>query len=769
MKSLKFIFLLFCSVSSFAQQYYTLSGTINDQGGNKITSGSVFLQQKNNTKLYSIIENGTFHFNSIPSATYIVSVELLGYENYQKELSINDDTNIEITLKESTTNLDEVVLTGHKKTITQKNGTVKAIIEGTPLSTLPEAVDVLAKLPKIQLSADKESISVVGKGTPLIYVGNRRISLTELNAIPVDAIKSVELLQNPSVKYEAEGQSVILITTKNSGEDGIKSSVSEISSFKRRFNNYLSINSAYKKGKFELQGNFGYNQLKHWESNSSTFNVDDKTSSYLAVSTGPRLQIPLGLGAFYQWSEDTYIAINTNYQVFRDFAPIHTVSSIQENDEKTMSRTSNDSQENRDFITSNLSLNKGLKHINGNLFIGIQYSKRKKDLESNIFNATDNSTPEFYQYRDQQTAIEVFNSRIDFEKKLFDSLTWQLGGNITKGTTNAFSHFKLKDSASETTDYIYKEDNYASYSQIAGSFDRLEFSAGLRMESNLIKAGYKEAENFNINREQLRFFPKTTVSYAISEKDKLIFNYAKTIHRPLYSQTNAISVFLNPFLEFSNNINLQASIKDEVSIRFEKSNKSIALIYSSEKNPVYYSIFQNENNSQLIMSPTNFNKEINYQIELTYPMQYKFWESMNTILVALTKVTDTTADIQKPTPYLYYYSNHTFNLPNSFTLGCNFWGVTSRNEGVFNRNALFSLGIFASKAIKQHLTFTINFNDIFKGLTYEELYNINNIDSKTFYYADAHEVSISLKYSFGALKKAAFKNRTVDENINRIN
>jgi len=118
--------------------------------------------------------------------------------------------------------LEEVKVVKEVKAFTNKNGNIKVDVSNSIFNSIPNAVDLLAKLPKIQISSDKESITVIGKGTPIIYIDNQMVSMNDLNALPVDDIKTIEIVNNPSSKYEASGRVVILITRKLTKKKVIK-------------------------------------------------------------------------------------------------------------------------------------------------------------------------------------------------------------------------------------------------------------------------------------------------------------------------------------------------------------------------------------------------------------------------------------------------------------------------------------------------------------------------------------------------------------------
>lgn len=111
-------------------------------------------------------------------------------------------------------NLEEVVITQNKKSFSNQNGNIKLDVANSIYNAIPNTLDLLAKMPTVQMGADRESISVVGKGSPLIYIDNQKVSINDLNALAVADIKTIEIIKNPSAKYEDVGLVVILITRK---------------------------------------------------------------------------------------------------------------------------------------------------------------------------------------------------------------------------------------------------------------------------------------------------------------------------------------------------------------------------------------------------------------------------------------------------------------------------------------------------------------------------------------------------------------------------
>jgi hypothetical protein len=91
-------------------------------------------------------------------------------------------------------NLNEVVVTQNKKSFSNQNGNIKLDVSNSIYNSIPNTVDLLSKIPTVQMSADKESISVVGKGNPLIYIDNQKVGMNDVNALAAADIKTIVLI-----------------------------------------------------------------------------------------------------------------------------------------------------------------------------------------------------------------------------------------------------------------------------------------------------------------------------------------------------------------------------------------------------------------------------------------------------------------------------------------------------------------------------------------------------------------------------------------------
>ena len=654
---------------------------------------------------------------------------------------------------------------------TNKNGNIKVDIANSIYNSIPNTIDLLAKLPNVQVSADKEIITIIGKGNPLIYIDNQKVGMNDLNTLSVDAIKNIEIINNPSSKYEASGRAVILITRKFSKKEGFQTTLSEVASFKKYFNNYLGINSSLKKNKLEFKANFNYNQIKVWESNGNNFTIPSNAiiSNYLVTAVTKRPQFIFGAGVFYKISEEDYLSLNFSRRTQKDIFNIITDTYNQQQSTINTVNTFNANDEYRNFSNGFLNYNHKIKSIDGILFSGFQYSKFNQEIASIISNNFNDTGFKPSQNRNQKIIIGVFSGRFDFEKEFKNKMKLELGTLYLQANSNTnFLVENVNPSSTINSDYKYQEKNIAAYSQLSGSIKKLNYSYGLRAENTIAKGKYQSEKALLIDKNYINLFPKATVEIPIDSTNIINLKYAKSISRPNFSATSQVSTYINPYFVWSNNINLDPTITDEVTLSYQYKDKVVKVSYNKIRNPVYYGSSYDISQNILTFKTTNFQKERGFNLEFMIPFKHKCWTTTNTLNFALSKIEDKQAMLNEVKPYLYYYSNHSFKLSKGIEFALTGWGLTRQQQGVFERSALFTMDFAVSKTLFKHFDCAINYNDIFRQMKFYENFTINNISAKGIYYADSNLVSFSVKYSFGKIKNPEFKEKNIDENSSRI-
>jgi hypothetical protein len=667
--------------------------------------------------------------------------------------------------------LNEVVISQEKKMFTNSNGNVKVDVANSVYSTIPNPIDLLSKLPSVQISSDRESISIVGKGNPLIYIDGQKGTISDLNALSVADIKTIEIIKNPSSKYEAEGRAVILITRKVSKKDSFKTEISEVASFKKHYNNYLGFNSSFKEDKLEWKANFNYNLRNPWENHSLEYEIPKASivSNYDVTANSDVKEYVFGGGVFYKINEEDYLSVNINGKMRNDTFDINTFTFNQNQNQINNVFTFSENSSSKNFINSFINYSKKIKAINTTLFVGFQgsnYNQHLLSLVQNNFNETDF---QLSQKRDQKFNVDVFSGRIDLEKKFKNEMTLEYGGLYLKAKSKSNADiFDFEESKSQVSDYDFKEENLAAYVHFSGKVKKIDFSFGLRTENTNVYSKFKTQALPSIDKNYTNLFPKADLTIPIDSTKSININYSKSIVRPNYSSLSQIATYINPYFLYGSSINLGPSFVDELSSSFQYHDKTLKLSYYQTKDVTNPSFVFNEQTNVLMITDINFKRETGFTIDFTLPFTYKFWTTTNSLIFVKSKVEDDTALLHPSKPYLYYYSNNTFKLPKDFSFVFSFWGTTKQNDGIFERKANFVVDMSLAKTFGKNWSCTLNYNDIFKATSYTDSFTVNNIYSKFKYLVNANEISIAVRYSFGKIKDSEFKEKSVNENESRI-
>ena len=243
------------------------------------------------------LDDGTFEIQKIAEGKVSVNIQYIGYKTINKYVTIskgNYKVNLgNIYLEEEAEGLDEVTVIAETSTIQQKVDR-KVITIGKDLAATGTASDIMVGIPSVSVDAQTGDISMRGNSNVRVMVDGKLSNIPTaqlLKQIPSTAIKSIELITNPSAKYDPEGMSgIINIVLHKNTMVGFNGSTNVGMSYERqpKFNSSLNMN--YRNGKFNLYGNgstnisknANYGYIDRTEQNTlQTIDVLDGRKSYV--------------------------------------------------------------------------------------------------------------------------------------------------------------------------------------------------------------------------------------------------------------------------------------------------------------------------------------------------------------------------------------------------------------------------------------------------------------------------------------------------------
>ena len=766
------LFTLVLSLNIFAQQEnLKINGNITDSKQNNITSAEIYLFTANNELVKTtIVQDGNFEFSQLKPAQYHLQIVSNDITHNEPPFQLSSDLNLSVMLNEKVSNIEEIKISRTRKPFKVQNGNIDIDVANSSLSKVATSTDLLAKLPFIYVDANGEGLSMVGKGIPLLYIDNQKVDFNVLSAVSVDEIKSVEIIRNPSAKYEAEGKSVVKVILKNSKKEGYKLALNETAVFNKRFSNNFSANFQQKKNNTEWKLNAAYNQIQHWESNGFDYSVPGKNikSDYIIMSMTNRPQVILGASLYHELNDGDNLTFTINGNLRPDKGDNNTVTNYEVNGMKSQILTLNPQDRKRATINSIFNYNKQLKSINANIFTGLQYTRESNNVDLDFYNNIDNSGYNFSQVRKQKYAVNAFSGRIDIEKKIKENYQLGIGGSFTKAdasTDNLTDYRNLNPS--EYFKYFFDEENWASYAEFSGEKEKISFKGGIRLETTSANGYNKILDETTIERHYVDWFPNAELSFKQNENYVYTVNVKRSISRPSYSDLASGGLYSSPYVEYKGNPNLLPSYTSEVSASVNLKKWALNASVYQVKNPIGFGLFYDENENISQFTTKNFDKESGASLGLDVPFEYKIITSQNSLSLNYSKTEDSLAVVNPSTPYLYLYTNNTIKLGKGFNFLLDGTWITKRTQGIYEYNEMVLINLGLTKSVS-NFDFTLRYNDVFNQNTYIQKLSYDKIITKGSFYGNTPTFSVGIKYNFGKISNSEYREKQINQTVDRI-
>lgn len=584
----------------------------------------------------------------VTSGTYDIIVEFISFKSTEiKQKSITDNLSLgTIGLAEDAAQLNEVVVRAEKTTVEIKLDK-KVYNVGSDLMVKGGTVsDVLDNIPSVAVDAEG-NVSLRGNENVRILIDGRpsnAINITEaLRLIPADAIEKVEVVTNPSARYDAEGGggllNIILKKGKNQGFNG-----TFIANTGYPDNHGISGTLNYKTEKFNLFTTQGYNYRNNpgnGLTNSKYFNTDGSVKNYVYEDrSNDRFNNAYNGTAGIEWYIDKSTSW-TNSINYRKSNGNNEDNVFQDNYDKdfvyefTRNRLNKEDSDSENFeFASNFI--KNFKKEGHKLSVDVSISNNK-DLNSALISdkTTNDPVVKFDDSRnnqDQKRNLFV----VDYVLPLGKGQQFEAGyrGDFTNLNTD-YAVTSSGTSVSIFTNFLeYKEKVNAFYTQYGVKVNKLSMLFGLRYEDSNIDINFLQTNDFN-TKKYGNLFPSAFFTYELSDKSSASISYSKRIQRPR-------GRFLNPFNNFSSNINifvgnpdLDPALTDAIDFgyikRWEKLTLSTSLYYNNTKDAFQFVRRDSGNTVNGIpvieSSPINLGTEMRtgFEVNLNYS-PYKWWK-----------------------------------------------------------------------------------------------------------------------------------------------
>lgn len=648
----KFLLFIVLSVSqiTFSQTSKNIvSGNIiNSKTNESVPFVTVTLKNVNQTKSTIASDEGKFVLENLSYQKYKLTIEAIGYNTYTKAIAFTNQNYLElgnIQLEENIEALDAVVIRAETTTVTQKIDRV-VINVGKDLTTAgSDASEVLNNVQSVSVDQQTGELSLRGNTNVKVLIDGKPTNIPTdqlLQQIPSSAIKNIELITNPSAKYNPEGNSgIINIELVKNTRLGINGSVSINSQYGRNFSHTGGLNINYKVKNVNWYGSYSIKDgKKNVQGRLTRFDPDyyqridgnDDFTNHLAkigVDINFTEKFSLGLSTSQNFSSLDY---SNNTQISETKGSPLTSDNLFAFDRKPT---------NQNYRLSLYQIFDDKKHT---LTFDAMVSLRNKPEDSewsNAINTSENSS-NYVESLSEDRDLLLFN--LDYSKPIGEGY-FEVGLESRSEKTDSKNNSTqevLNSSGAPTTSglssFTYKREIYSAYMNLKQQFGDFGVQAGLRAESYRIDGDFHadvDNQNDEINQTVNSLYPSFFTTYKLNDKNQIQFSYSRRVDRPSIKQVTPIRSWGTPLLTSKGNPDLKQQFTNSLEFRYNKEiplgNLSATTFYRNIKDDISRTISVDPNvPDRGILSYSNFDDTHSYGIEFSAYLKLQEWWRINT-------------------------------------------------------------------------------------------------------------------------------------------
>ena len=787
------------SLISFAQTTGKISGTIkNGSNVKKSPIATVYLLAKKDSSIIKTVvadTAGNYQFINIKEGKYLVSASAIGsktvYSNLFEISELMPNVSVEaLELTPLNKDLNEVVVTSKKLLIERKIDKTVVNVDASVTNAGTTAMDILEKSPGVTVDKDgnitlkgKQGVMVMLDGKPSFLNNTELANL--LRSMSSANLDQIEIMTNPSAKYDAAGNSgIINIKTKKNKLKGFNGSVSlgYGQGVYARTNNSLNLN--YKNGKFNLFSTISVNRRNNFQQLDikRIYKNQDKSINAIfdqsAIMMRRNSSNSVKVGADYYANKKTTLGI-----VFSGFINPEMQNSF------NRSLLKNHSGKLDSIAISTVAEKGSWKNEAVNLNLRHQFDSTGKEFTIDVdyigYNATKNQPFNNITYLpngqisssnklfgELPSTINIFSAKTDYVHPFKSGLKVETGlktsfvnTDNTAGYFNIINEIKMPD-YEKTNRFRYKENINAAYLNASKDVKKWGFQVGLRLENTNYSGnqfGNPQRRDSTFLKSYVGLFPTTFISYKANDKNQFSLSYGRRINRPAYEDLNPFMFYIDRYTYGEGNPFLRPSYANvlEASHTF-KEWLTTTINYSHTKD-LFTETFAPRGFATVVKQDNlSSSDEASISVSAQIPVK-KIW----------TIIAYAEANYNQLTGLVYSNngktsgSNFIININNQFKFNKGWSAELSgfyRTKGVRGQiyiDPLSQINAGVQKEIlKKKATVKLNIQDAFFSMIQNGRIDLVNTDASFHQYGDSRVVSVNFTYRFGKPMKAVQKRKT---------
>ena len=789
------LFFLCLSQICFAQ---TLKGTIQDGSSKGIPFASVSLLKadKSIAKTTVADEQGHYLFEKIAVGNYALAVFSVGFAKYESqvfELKANQFQNF--ILQETTTQLNEIQVVAKRPFVEQQLDRTVVNVANSIVGSGSTALEVLTKAPNVTVDFQKEQIELRGKEGTIVMIDGKQSYLSGSDLVAMlrgmlsDNIDKIEIITNPSAKYDAAGNSgIINIKLKKNTAFGTNGLLSLGGGSGGHYRSRAGLQLNHRTEKLNLFANYSGNKGQNFfeldlfrnQPDGNQRNLVKEFTHLIFDDEGHNLKT----GIDYSPTKNTIVGIvwtgfwnkhkqdgEASFDARRsESSPVY----LQTSTHKTQGEPSKNQLVNVNFLRT-------FKN-NSQLSVDLDYGKFNKDFDNNLLTETlvltgdvARPVPNLNNYA--QTEVLIKTAKADYNVAL--SKVWKLETGIKIANVETTNQIVLKTGEMASTmvldptlssDFIYTENVTAAYLNFSGSINKLTLQAGLRAENTHSVATLSVPKQERV-RDYLNWFPSLFISKPLSDKQTLILSYSHRINRPNYQYLNPAKSFINLFTFSQGNIDQIPQYTHALELRYALKNgfsASLSANYIKDFVMPVNSVIEGDKLRRLYQNIGNVN---GYSLTLNQPITItKQWQ-MQAMMTGFYDTFNYEYEEKNWTPHnlsARLSINNGFMFGKGWTAELNGWVNSPTVKAVQKSTWLGMVDLGLQKAVLPQAKLKLSVQNVFFNLLDNNTIVTPNSFQSAIVNMDSRVAMLNFSYTFGNQKvKDSRQRRTGAEEESR--
>ncbi|WP_158828674.1 TonB-dependent receptor domain-containing protein [Mucilaginibacter lacusdianchii] len=778
-----------------AAKAQTITGTAKVTGSLVIEIGKPadyatvsLIRAKDSSIVKSSLSNeaGVYTIDRVSAGTYIIKATIIGYnKSFSAPFTVTAaSTTVSVPLMKilpATNSLQAVNVTATKPLVERKIDRTVINVENSVLAAGNSAMEILEKAPGVTVDKD-DNISLRGKQGVTVMIDGKLTYLSAaqlaqmLRSTDGNTIQSIEIITNPSAKYDAAGNSgIINIKMKKNRNVGTNGSFSANAGYGNNHKASSSLNMNHKDGSLNIFGTYSYTNNKRPQDINLNRNISSNgVNTLFKESTdmlGSRAAHNYKLGADYEVSKNNTLGVQlSGYNTAFDANTFNNtlILGAEQLNTQAVTTTANQSAERYNNFAANINNRLVLDTMGKELTMDADYSyfsnRQSNNYTNNYFYADGTTLRTSSLLRNNlPTRINIGTFKADYTNPIGKTMKLEAGVKFSYVHTNndlrtdSILNNNWVADAGRTNLYIYTENINAGYLNFSKTWKKTSLQLGLRAEQTNSKGDSRDINGLpTINdRNYLNFFPSVFLNQELSDKHTLGINYSRRIDRPSYDDLNSFTQILNAYTYVQGNPNLRPQYTNSYELSYTyKKTYNVTLGYSKTTDVMAEIPRQIDEQKVTFITRENLAVQNAYNLNISAPFNVtKWWNSNNNLTGFYLGFKSDALQLNDG----QYAANA--NSINTFTLN-----KTVKLEGTFNYQSPLTYGLFHIRsnygfdggisksfaAKKATLKFSVSdlFNTRKQNLTVKQ----GNLNFNVFQKNETRVARLTLTYNFGNAK-----------------